>query len=102
FFSSRRRHTRFSRDWSSDVCSSDLLRSLEKEDPRLKDRASDRWYVPDPTKQADLDQLRDRALLKEFEEYKASTQRKLSVFRTEEIGRASCRECVYTPAREPD
>src|SRR5690606_40588981 len=25
FFSSRRRHTRFSRDWSSDVCSSDLL-----------------------------------------------------------------------------
>src|SRR5690606_23396413 len=27
FFSSRRRHTRFSRDWSSDVCSSDLSRS---------------------------------------------------------------------------
>src|SRR5690606_39779803 len=27
FFSSRRRHTRFSRDWSSDVCSSDLIRS---------------------------------------------------------------------------
>src|SRR5690606_41310814 len=24
FFSSRRRHTTFSRDWSSDVCSSDL------------------------------------------------------------------------------
>src|SRR5690606_41085780 len=24
FFSRRRRHTRFSRDWSSDVCSSDL------------------------------------------------------------------------------
>src|SRR6266700_2301494 len=28
FFSSRRRHTRFSRDWSSDVCSSDLLKSI--------------------------------------------------------------------------
>src|SRR5690606_41184649 len=29
FFSSRRRHTRFSRDWSSDVCSSDLdMRSV--------------------------------------------------------------------------
>src|SRR5216684_7402618 len=26
FFSSRRRHTRCSRDWSSDVCSSDLVR----------------------------------------------------------------------------
>src|SRR5690606_40881758 len=25
FFSSGRRHTRFSRDWSSDVCSSDLF-----------------------------------------------------------------------------
>src|SRR5690606_16104926 len=29
-FSSRRRHTRFSRDWSSDVCSSDLLLSREE------------------------------------------------------------------------
>src|SRR2546422_1812738 len=27
FFSSRRRHTRCSRDWSSDVCSSDLFRA---------------------------------------------------------------------------
>src|SRR2546428_3741279 len=26
FFSSRRRHTRSDRDWSSDVCSSDLLK----------------------------------------------------------------------------
>src|SRR5690606_40524005 len=30
FFSSRRRHTRFSRDWSSDVCSSDLNPSVER------------------------------------------------------------------------
>src|SRR5690606_40321448 len=29
FFSSRRRHTRFSRDWSSDVCSSDLKVMLQ-------------------------------------------------------------------------
>src|SRR2546427_8230912 len=28
FFSSRRRHTRFDCDWSSDVCSSDLLLAL--------------------------------------------------------------------------
>src|SRR5690606_40019694 len=28
FFSSRRRHTRFSRDWTSDVCSSDLVHQL--------------------------------------------------------------------------
>src|SRR5690606_40673519 len=30
FFSSRRRHTRFSRDWSSDVCSSDLRALAER------------------------------------------------------------------------
>src|SRR5699024_849007 len=29
FFSSRRRHTRSKRDWSSDVCSSDLRSSFE-------------------------------------------------------------------------
>src|SRR5699024_11814505 len=28
FFSSRRRHTRSKRDWSSDVCSSDLLKPI--------------------------------------------------------------------------
>src|SRR5690606_39885533 len=32
FFSSRRRHTRFSRDWSSDVCSSDL-HTLDRHTP---------------------------------------------------------------------
>src|SRR5690606_1631922 len=35
FFSSRRRHTRFSRDWSSDVCSSDLARAIAAHGPRL-------------------------------------------------------------------
>src|SRR4029077_21292842 len=39
FFSSRRRHTRFKCDWSSDVCSSDLVpfsavKSFEKADMR--------------------------------------------------------------------
>src|SRR5947209_12778052 len=29
FFSSRRRHTRYWRDWSSDVCSSDLARNRD-------------------------------------------------------------------------
>src|SRR3712207_7708654 len=30
FFSSRRRHTRYWRDWSSDVCSSDLLVPMDE------------------------------------------------------------------------
>src|SRR2546422_1140093 len=34
FFSSRRRHTRCSRDWSSDVCSSDL-KSVDARDSNL-------------------------------------------------------------------
>src|SRR5205809_6758324 len=37
FFSSRRRHTRCSRDWSSDVCSSDLA-ELEAELARTRDQ----------------------------------------------------------------
>src|SRR5690606_40303007 len=43
FFSSRRRHTRFSRDWSSDVCSSDLLLALDPGDDRREraDRDAD-------------------------------------------------------------
>src|SRR5256886_8934892 len=35
FFSSRRRHTRFDCDWSSDVCSSDL-RALENQEFHLR------------------------------------------------------------------
>src|SRR5699024_11255669 len=35
FFSSRRRHTRSKRDWSSDVCSSDLLiNQIQHQKPR--------------------------------------------------------------------
>src|SRR5688572_32116231 len=35
FFSSRRRHTRFDCDWSSDVCSSDLLTIVRDRRDRL-------------------------------------------------------------------
>src|SRR5438445_1590998 len=41
FFSSRRRHTRYWRDWSSDVCSSDLLQDIQKL-PLIKDPAEER------------------------------------------------------------
>src|SRR5215510_11197335 len=38
FFSSRRRHTRWPRDWSSDVCSSDLLdRRTQADQPGARD-----------------------------------------------------------------
>ncbi len=59
------------------------LRNLEKSDPRLKAKATDRWYVPDPNKARDLEMVRERALLKEFETYRAFTGRRLKVFRLE-------------------
>src|SRR5215475_4698967 len=42
FFSSRRRHTRFSRDWSSDVCSSDLSSHRSWRVPRWRQRPARR------------------------------------------------------------
>src|SRR5204863_5791199 len=39
FFSSRRRHTRSLRDWSSDVCSSDLF-PVEEDDAQVRDRTA--------------------------------------------------------------
>ena len=61
------------------------LRSLEKSDTLLKLKASDRWYVPDPNKQADLQQIRERVLLREFDSYLTSEQKKLKQFRTEAV-----------------
>lgn len=59
------------------------LRGLEKTDPRLNARAQDRWYVPDPNKAQDLEKKREKALLKEFETYKAFTGRKIKESRLE-------------------
>src|SRR5205809_7927362 len=41
FFSSRRRHTRCSRDWSSDVCSSDLAVPASQRDGQPASRGRD-------------------------------------------------------------
>ena len=46
------------------------LRNLPKDDPRLQAKAKDRWFVPDPRKAAEREALRERDLLREFEEYK--------------------------------
>ncbi|MHB1267192.1 MAG: DNA methyltransferase [Acidithiobacillus ferriphilus] len=60
------------------------LRNLPKDDSALVAKARDRWYVPDPNKAGDLEKLRERALLKEFEEYKEA-KKKLKVFRLEAV-----------------
>lgn len=61
------------------------LRKLPKDAPALWAKARDRYYVPHPTKEADVQKTREKALLREFSEYRASTQRKLKVFRLEAI-----------------
>src|SRR2546422_775590 len=66
FFSSRRRHTRCSRDWSSDVCSSDLdpahARRDTEEDLRVEDRLLGRQNIrlalrPDAARDESRDSL---------------------------------------------
>lgn len=61
------------------------LRNLPKDSPLLKAKAKDRWYVPDPNKAQDLEKLREKSLLKEFEEYRGFSGRKLKTFRLEAI-----------------
>ncbi len=61
------------------------LRNLAKDAPELQAKAKDRWYVPDPNKAGDLEKLRERTLLKEFEDYRAPSQRRLKLFRLEAV-----------------
>ena len=48
--------------------------------------------MPDPRREGDLEELRFRTLLKEFDEYCASTSRKIKQFRTEAV-RAGFKHC---------
>ena len=57
------------------------LRNLAKSNPTLKAKDKDRWYVPDPNKAGDLEKLRERTLMREFEEHRKSRQKRLKVFR---------------------
>ena len=61
------------------------LRNRPKDDPVLKAKAKNRWYVPDPNKAGALEKLRERALLHEFKEYRESKQRRPKVFRLEAV-----------------
>ena len=61
------------------------LRKLSRDDSALRTKAKDRWYVPDPRKAADVERRRAIALLREFDEYRASRQRRLKLFRLEAV-----------------
>ena len=61
------------------------LRNLSKDHPALRAKAKGRWYVPDPKKAADVEKRRTRVLLREFDEYRKSSQRRLKLFRLEAV-----------------
>lgn len=64
------------------------LRGLENNDEKIRKKALNRWYVPDPNKQADLEKLREKSLLREFMSYVEELnthKKKLKQFRTEAI-----------------
>src|SRR5438067_10008826 len=89
FFSSRRRHTRSKRDWSSDVCSSDL--SIPRRHPP-------KFRAARVTRGTDRRAVRDRSLPPRLE-YTApprgcDTAQLDSLRSGSKIGRASCRERV--------
>src|SRR5437879_13585569 len=73
FFSSRRRHTRYIGDWSSDVCSSDLVRSQRAGNIRVEPGPNVTCHVGSEPVQ----------LVHPWKH-----------LRDEKIGRASCRERV--------
>src|SRR5207253_4993617 len=92
FFSSRRRHTRWPRDWSSDVCSSDLRRiSNYCIEPRR--RARDAVVVEKHFGKFEFP-MKESALVRSF---LGADQKRTKVFQLvlvelSEIGRASCRK----------
>src|SRR5438445_13356887 len=87
FFSSRRRHTRYWRDWSSDVCSSDLAFGRE---PRMDRRA----HHVDAEHDERIEVVIERIAERRREEHRARRTRLVVVVHDDEIGRASCRERV--------
>ncbi len=70
-------HSYLSTNWQE-------FRNLHKDNPELMAKAKDRWCVPDPKDAAQIDQMREKRLLKEFELYRAE-KKKLKVFRLEAV-----------------
>src|SRR5690606_39359427 len=89
FFSSRRRHTRFSRDWSSDVCSSDLINKVKSA------RDSDTLLIGEDMQKIDYTLSACCNPIPGDDVFGFITVNDgIKIHRTK-IGRASCRERLY-------
>src|SRR5206468_4930526 len=108
FFSSRRRHTRSDRDWSSDVCSSDLymtekfaqtifgvntfqLRRRPIFTPNVPDSVWRAWQRRPRIRFSDADAVEAGLTVPVITAWQSSDNVTVS-FGNKEIGRASCRE----------
>src|SRR5207249_6250955 len=83
FFSSRRRHTRSKRDWSSDVCSSDLRETIQVAHPMRVATADDvarkrRVHIPVGQHNVARPQQRQHLPLKPVRKIRRVHQRKRS------------------------
>src|SRR5690606_39986548 len=94
-FSSRRRHTRFSRDWSSDVCSSDLelVTRLWEREQTDGDLAAVIDALSDHAAGSFAAMLPFAAVVLDGPHARVAVRGEVTVQVTE-IGRASCRERV--------
>src|SRR5690625_7974765 len=99
FFSSRRRHTRWPRDWSSDVCSSDLksqkIESLDLTPPEITPSHPDfdvaRELVADKIEEASESSEQDKGAVS-APGGDLSAAAGVDAGLDPKIGRASCRE----------
>src|SRR5690606_39703476 len=89
FFASRRRHTRFSRDWSSDVCSSDLEEKLLG-----WDGIESVYTRVGRTRGGGQDIDEDVVGIIQYEFLDWRERKSANEILNEQIGRASCRERV--------
>src|SRR5690606_40380673 len=94
--SRRRRHTSFSRDWSSDVCSSDL----ELEDPfHVLPRQDMEWILEfgKVTPESSMELLATMQPTSQFGEMfqYSNVLASAAGYVAAQIGRASCREIAY-------
>src|SRR5207249_8617117 len=80
FFSSRRRHTRSKRDWSSDVSSSDLVRSRSSGKIRWRAAPKQPNGLPEPVRETLWHDSRSNDWIPS------------GLWSKAQIGRASCRE----------
>src|SRR5690606_40135799 len=99
FFSSRRRHTRLSRDWSSDVCSSDLVLNVMPVVQFIVAEGPGKGWADDVSMEITKTAPATTAQSIDHLDFDAGLTGWV-LFPDPEIGRASCRDGDEAPGRQ--